>query len=69
MILFYVRLLIRKINERKRAGRPFTILVIAAGARPKDGEIVVSKIVKDSPDPVRLGGSGNKLASQCLQKA
>ena len=28
----------------------------------KDGEVVVSKIVADSPDPIRLGGIGNKLA-------
>lgn len=55
--------IVEKINERKRAGRPFTIIVIAEGAKPKDGEIVVSKIVKDSPDPVRLGGIGTKLAN------
>jgi 6-phosphofructokinase 1 len=28
----------------------------------KGGELTVSKIVSDSPDPVRLGGIGNKLA-------
>ena len=30
--------------------------------KPKDGDVVVSKIVEDSPDPIRLGGIGNKLA-------
>ena len=30
--------------------------------KPKDGEVVVSKIVDDSPDPIRLGGIANKLA-------
>ena len=29
---------------------------------PYDGDVVVSKIVSDSPDPIRLGGIGNKLA-------
>lgn len=37
--------IVEKINERKREGRPFTIIVIAEGDKPKDGEIVVSKIV------------------------
>ena len=48
-------------RERKE-GKLFTIIVVAEGAKPKDGEVVVSKIVADSPDPIRLGGIGNKLA-------
>ncbi|WP_040212121.1 6-phosphofructokinase [Clostridium polynesiense] len=52
-----------KVKERQEAGRPFSIIVVAEGAKPKDGEVVVSKIVKDSPDPIRLGGIGNKLAN------
>ena len=51
-----------KIDERKKEGKLFTIIVVAEGAKPKDGEVVVSKIVADSPDPIRLGGIGNKLA-------
>lgn len=52
-----------KIKERRRNGRLFTIIVVSEGARPKDGEVVVAKVVKDSPDPIRLGGIGNKLAA------
>ena len=51
-----------KIVERKASGKNFSIIVIAEGAKPVDGELVVCKVVKDSPDPVRLGGIGNKLA-------
>ena len=51
-----------KIRERDERGKPFTIIVVAEGAKPKDGEVVISKIVPDSPDPIRLGGIGNKLA-------
>lgn len=51
-----------KVEERAREGKLFTIIVVAEGARAKNGEVVVSKIVKDSPDPIRLGGIGNKLA-------
>ena len=45
-----------KVKEREAAGRRFSIVVVAEGAKPKDGEVVVAKIVADSPDPIRLGG-------------
>ena len=35
---------------------------MSEGAKPKDGEVVIRKVVEDSPDPIRLGGIGNKLA-------
>ena len=54
--------IVNKIRERDERGQPFTIIVVAEGAKPKDGEVVISKIVPDSPDPIRLGGIGNKLA-------
>lgn len=54
--------IVEKVEERKKQGKLFTIIVVAEGAKPKDGEVVVAKIVEDSPDPIRLGGIGNKLA-------
>lgn len=54
--------IVDKIKEREEAGRRFSIIVVAEGAKPKDGEVVIAKIVADSPDPIRLGGIGNKLA-------
>ena len=51
-----------KVKEREEHGKNFTIIVVSEGAKPKDGEVVVAKIVADSPDPIRLGGIGNKLA-------
>lgn len=47
-----------KILERKKAGKPFSIVVVAEGARLKGRDVVVSKVVEGSPDPVRLGGIG-----------
>ncbi|WP_297636983.1 6-phosphofructokinase [uncultured Clostridium sp.] len=61
-IPYDINKIVKKINERKENGKPFTIITVAEGAKPKDGEVVVSKIVEDSPDPIRLGGIGNKLA-------
>ncbi len=49
------------VNRNKR-GRRFSIIVISEGARPEGGKIKVKKIVKDSTDPIRLGGIGNKIA-------
>lgn len=50
-----------KIKERGKQGKPFTIIVVAEGAKPLGGDVVVQRIVSDSPDPIRLGGIGNKL--------
>jgi len=52
-----------KIEMRQREGKKFTIIVVAEGAKPKDGDVVVAKVVDDSPDPIRLGGIANKLAA------
>lgn len=54
--------IVDKIKDREKNGRQFSIIVVSEGAKPKNGEVVVSKIVADSPDPIRLGGIGNKLA-------
>jgi len=47
-----------KIAERHLKRRSFTIIVVAEGAKPKGGDVVVQRIVKESADPVRLGGVG-----------
>ena len=47
---------------RSRRGKRFSIVVAAEGARAKDGEMVVSKRIAGSPDPIRLGGIGPRLA-------
>jgi len=57
-----------KVKERKRKGRKFSIVVIAEGARPRGGDIVIKRIVEKSTDPVRLGGVGFVLQDQ-LERA
>ncbi len=52
------------IKENRARGKNFGLVVVAEGAKPKDGEVVVSKVVEDSPDPIRLGGIGNVVADQ-----
>lgn len=49
---------------RSERGKRFSIVVAAEGAKPKGGKMIVAKKVKDSPDPIRLGGIANVLAEQ-----
>jgi len=55
---------VAKVKERNRKGRRFSIVVVAEGAKPKGGDIVVKKRVEKSADPVRLGGVGFVLQDQ-----
>lgn len=61
-IPYDINKVVDKINDRKKKGKVFSIIVVAEGAKSVDGDVVISKIVEDSPDPVRLGGIANKLA-------
>lgn len=53
-----------KVRQRSRKGRRFSIVVIAEGAKPKGGEVVIKRFAKESHDPVRLGGIGLALGAQ-----
>lgn len=52
------------VKRRSRKGRRFSIVVVAEGAKPQGGDVVIQRIVKESTDPVRLGGIGFILGSQ-----
>ena len=59
---------INKVAEAIKANRKrdknFAIVVVAEGAKPLGGEVVVSQVIENSPDPIRLGGIGNVIAGQ-----
>ena len=50
--------------DRSKKGRRFSIVVVAEGAKPVGGDVVVNRVVKTSTDPIRLGGIGQAVASQ-----
>lgn len=52
------------IRRRIERGKRFSIVVVAEGARPMGGEMVVQRTVAGSPDPIRLGGVGQVIAHQ-----
>ena len=56
------------ILKRGAAGKRFSIVVVAEGARPKGGEMVVQKIVEESHDQIRLGGIGYKVGQDIERK-
>lgn len=53
-----------KVQDRHKRGKKFSIIVVAEGAKPKGGEVVIQRIVKESSDPIRLGGIGFVLGKQ-----
>jgi phosphofructokinase-like protein len=50
------------VRDRSRRGKKASIVVASEGAHPAGEGQVVRAIVKDSPDPVRLGGIGQQMA-------
>ncbi len=60
--------IIKKVLERSKKGKRFSIIVVAEGAKPKGGDVVIQRIVKESSDPIRLGGVGFILGDQ-IEKA
>ncbi|MBP7055896.1 MAG: 6-phosphofructokinase [Candidatus Omnitrophica bacterium] len=67
-IPYSVGSIVDKIKDRNRRGKRFSIIIIAEGAKPKGGDVVVQRIVKESSDPIRLGGVGFVLANE-VEKA
>ena len=63
-IHYDIRKICAVLAARTRFGKRFSIVVVAEGARPHGGDMVVSKIDKSSHDPIRLGGIGQFLARQ-----
>ena len=51
--------------DRHKRGKKFSIIVVVAeGAKPKGGDVVIQRIVKESSDPIRLGGIGFVLGEK-----
>ena len=50
------------IAQRMSSGPGFAIVVVAEGAKPVGGGQSVARIDRTSPDPIRLGGIGQRVA-------
>ncbi len=56
----------RTVEERNRKGKRFSIVVVAEGAKPPGGDVVVSRVVgkEKRPENIRLGGIGSVVANE-----
>ncbi len=50
--------------HRSNRGKRFTIIAVAEGAKPKGGDQIVDRVIKNSPEAIRLGGVGKWLATE-----
>jgi len=50
------------VRKRASRGRKYSVLVVSEGVRDLKGRRVVKRKVKDSPEPLRLGGIGDWIA-------
>lgn len=53
----------QSIQQRAKQGKKFSIIVVAEGARPLGGEMVVERLVSGRFDPIKLGGIGVKIGN------
>jgi 6-phosphofructokinase 1 len=53
-----------KIESDKKNGKYFSIVAVSEGAKALGGKQIVSKVIEDSADSIRLGGVGAVVADQ-----
>ena len=63
-IPYQIDKIVQYIHQRRKRGRRFSIIVVAEGAKPVGGKAVIQRIVKESSDPIRLGGISFVLGEQ-----
>ncbi len=54
----------KAVELRSQKGKKFSIFVVAEGARPLGGEMVIERQIIGRADPVKLGGIGAKLGKE-----
>ena len=65
-IPFNINSAARKVINRKNRGKSFSVVVVAEGAKPKDGEMEIKNVRNNGQgvDNTKLGGIGEKVAKQ-----
>lgn len=58
-----LELICEQVLSRSHFGRRFSIIAVSEGAKPRGGEVVVSRVVADSHEAIRLGGIAIKLGN------
>ena len=65
-IPYDINSVVSKIENRRKRGKNFSVVVVAEGAKPKDGEITImgTRDNGSGVDNTKLGGIGQKIAQQ-----
>ena len=56
------------VKKNTKNGKNYTIVAVSEGSKPIGGDVVIRKLVTNSPDAVRLGGIANKLAEELEER-
>lgn len=56
--------IVDKIKFRQEKGTLFSIIIVAEGAKPVNGELSVARIINNSQEKIRLGGIGDSIARE-----
>ncbi len=67
-IPYQLNVICDEVRKRAQYGKRFSLVVVAEGAKANGGKIIVERIVKESMDPIRLGGVGQILGTQIESK-
>ena len=67
-IPFDVEKVCKFVEHRRDDHSGFSIIACAEGARPINGEQVISQRIESSTDPIRLGGIGRQVAYEIEQR-
>jgi len=67
-IPYDIELVAEKILERERRGRTFSMVCVAEGATPIDGEAVTKAVPRGTGSQTRLGGVGEVIAQQLAER-
>ncbi len=60
---------VEAVEKRRKGRKRSSLVVVAEGARPQGEDYTISKLVKNSPDPIRFGGIGKRVADYIQQAA
>lgn len=60
-IPFALEKVCQKVLRRREEGKKFSVAVVAEGAAPAGGKMVVQRVIPESGDPIRLGGIGEQV--------
>lgn len=63
-IPYDIESIVKKIRKRNEEKKRFSIIVVSEGAKPRGGDVVVQRVVKESAEAARLGGIGFKIGDE-----